>query len=248
MSKYCGIYAIVHATSGSIYVGHSIDITRRWAAHRRLLNCGRHHSPRLQNAWSKYGADAFEFLRIEACQRAELVAREQFYFDELKPAFNAAPVAGSRLGVPQSAEAKEKIRHAVAGRKRSVETCAKLSSALKGRKLSPEHCDKIREIKSKVSAETRAKLAAVHLGRKASAETKAKMSVARKGRQLSADHRARLSEAMKGRTFTPETRARMSAANNTRGRKHSAEARANMRAAAIAREASKRGGANGDRD
>lgn len=121
----CGIYAITHIATGNQYVGHSCAIKRRWRAHKKLLNAGTHHAKWLQNAWSKYGPDAFQFDVLEGCDRAELVKREQHYFDLLRPAFNTAPIAGSRLGVPQSDEVKARIAAKLKGRTRSRETAAK---------------------------------------------------------------------------------------------------------------------------
>lgn len=241
MRKACGIYRIVRLDTGREYIGHSCDIGRRWADHRRLLNAGSHHASKLQRAWSKYGQEAFAFEIIEFCDRAALVEREQWHFDERKPWFNTAPAAGSRLGVPQSPETREKIRAGIAGHIKSNETRRRLSAALTGRKLTAEHCAKIREAKSKPSDETRAKLSAARKGKTASAETRAKMSAAQKGRVLSAEQRARMSAAQKGRKFTDEHREKLRTCNKRRGFQHSEETKQKMREAALRRYANQGG-------
>lgn len=117
------IYAIIHHDSKRLYVGSAHDYSRRWRQHRSLLNRGLHQNPHLQSAWSCYGADAFQFVVIQALDTtAEILELEQFWIDKLKPAFNAAPIAGSPM----------------AGRKHTAEALAKMSEASKTRMLDPE--------------------------------------------------------------------------------------------------------------
>lgn len=240
MPKVCGIYRILRLDTAHEYIGHSSDMTRRWAAHRRLLNAGQHHAPKLQHAWAKYGPDAFAFEVLEICDRSELVEREQHHFDNRKPWFNAAPVAGSRLGVPQSPETRKKIAAAVLGREKTEETRRRLSAALSGRKLSPEHCAKIRQIKSETSDETRARMSAAQSGKRHSAETRLKMSKAHKGRKFTPEHTANISAAQRGRKFSDEHRAKLSAAHKGHTFKHTEETKQKMREAALRRNAERR--------
>lgn len=99
------IYRIVHLSSGRCYVGHTARaLSRRFSKHRRLLMEGRHHSPALQHAWDKYGADAFAFEVIEECSEEARLEREQWHIDHGDSAFNVAPVAGSALGTKHTEE------------------------------------------------------------------------------------------------------------------------------------------------
>jgi hypothetical protein len=96
-----------------------------------------------------------------------------------------------------------------------------------------------------VSAETRAKLSAAHLGKKRepfSPEHGAKIAAAMRGRALSPEHRAKISAAHLGKTISPETRAKLSAA--LRGRKRSPETCARMSAAHRGRKQSPEHNAN----
>ena len=56
-----GVYAIVHTPTNVGYVGSANNLRRRFKEHKTCLRGGRHHSAYLQNAWSKYGENAFEF-------------------------------------------------------------------------------------------------------------------------------------------------------------------------------------------
>lgn len=82
MEKISGVYAIMHPSSGRAYIGSSKDVLKRWAGHKQSLQLGSHHSPYLQRAWNKYGADTFHFITLEQCSPDERIAREQFWIDQ----------------------------------------------------------------------------------------------------------------------------------------------------------------------
>lgn len=94
------------------------------------------------------------------------------------------------IGVPKSKESVEKMRVALAGKrrpKRSLETRLKQSMALRGKKRSPE---------------TLARMSAAMLGKKRGAlspETREKISAAHVGRKFSQEHRDRISKAKLGK-------------------------------------------------
>lgn len=78
-----GIYSICHLASRSLYVGSASKTIRiRWNQHKSELRRNKHGNTHLQNAWNKYGEDAFEFFVIENCPLDILVKREQYWFDE----------------------------------------------------------------------------------------------------------------------------------------------------------------------
>lgn len=107
-----GIYRIRNIHNNRIYIGSSIGIKGRFADHRCDLNKNRHSSPRLQNAWNKYGKDSFEFEIVELCKpvREILLEREQYYLDTLEPFYNVNLLAVSRLGTKSSDETKKLLK------------------------------------------------------------------------------------------------------------------------------------------
>lgn len=190
-----GVYSIRNRQSGHIYVGSSIDLSRRLNAHRRLLARGKHHSIRLQRAWHRHGPDAFVFEIVELVEDADhLVAREQHYIDAFgafgKHGYNMLPNAGSSRGSkrsPPTDSVREKIRLAGIGRRHDEATKAKISAANSGKKRSAEEC---------------ARISAMNTGRKLSPETIAKRSAKIRGIKhppYSAERRRNISEAKKGR-------------------------------------------------
>ena len=106
-----GIYKItaICGDTSRYYIGHSIDLRKRKRVHWRLLATCKHPNPPMQNAWNKYGKEAFFFEVIESCPVAHLVEREQFHLDSFVAGgalvFNIKrECVESRQGVKDSAE------------------------------------------------------------------------------------------------------------------------------------------------
>jgi group I intron endonuclease len=76
-----GIYQITHTESGKKYIGSAKNIRVHWLGHKSDLRLNVHHSPSLQNAYNKYGPDAFTFEILEECNEDDLISREQMYLD-----------------------------------------------------------------------------------------------------------------------------------------------------------------------
>lgn len=192
-----GIYTITHIQSGKVYVGSSVNIARRWKQHKSDLNLGRHKSPKLQAAWSKYGADGFRFDVVElVSDGGRLIECEQAWIDRMQTilrGYNFLPATASRLGTTHTPETREKM--AAARRRRisqpcSEETKRKISETQKGRKKQPH-----------------------------SAEYRARMSELMKGRKLppqSEEQRARNAARLRGTKLSDETRAKMTASQKQR--------------------------------
>lgn len=59
------IYRIINTADGKCYVGQTNDIESRKHSHFSLLNKGLHSNKKLQEAYNKYGKDAFRFEVLE---------------------------------------------------------------------------------------------------------------------------------------------------------------------------------------
>lgn len=75
-----GIYKISCSQEDKVYIGSSVNITRRWVEHRRDLNKGTHHCCNLQEAWDAYGDESFMFETVELCEN--IVLAEQQWLDK----------------------------------------------------------------------------------------------------------------------------------------------------------------------
>lgn len=108
--KDIAVYRIRNTISGDFYIGSSIDIQERFRRHKRDLRNSKHHSIILQRAYNKYGEEAFIYEVLEKCTREEIIDRENFYLEALRPVYNICPTAQSLLGRKLSEEHKEKLR------------------------------------------------------------------------------------------------------------------------------------------
>lgn len=150
-----GIYRIEHTLSGRSYIGSAVNLSRRAARHIADLTSGKHHNPKLQRAWYKYGPDAFSLAILELCEPEVLILREQHWIDSEKPAFNICKIAGSVLGIkrsPETIDLQRKVQQRAAKENRSAKAaCARNASAVHKEKLisDQEYADRIRSIRAK---------------------------------------------------------------------------------------------------
>lgn len=164
------IYKITSKTTGRIYVGSAVNYRIRLTDHVKKLKGNRHENSILQRIFNKYGINDLDFSIIEQIEnKDELISREQFYLDFLKPEINICRVAGNCMG-----------------RKFSQETLKKLSNSHIGKIISKEQIAKMIQTKK-------------DSGYKVSDETKLKISNANKGNIISYEHKEKLSKAAKGR-------------------------------------------------
>ena len=205
-----GIYKIEHVDSGKIYIGSAVNIKRRWAEHKHRLKKQIHPNPKLQNAWNKYGAEAFEFTTLISCEPKDFVLYEQRSIDSYEASgdkgYNLCPVAGSVLGIKRSEETKAKMSAAQKGRELTEEHRRKISEAQLGKKRGPRS----EETKRKISETNKLREPVRH-----TSESRAKISAANKGKPkppISDETRRKLSESHRGKSPSPETRLKLSEA------------------------------------
>lgn len=172
------IYLISGIQGQGCYVGQtSRPIEVRWYyGHRRELRQQIHHNPHLQNAWNKYGEEAYDCVVLEGCPVEELGDREIYWHDRLE----TEGVNLYNIGTCGDATALGRTFGPL-----SPETRLKISEALSG--LNYHRCSRGMSGKTH-SAETKRKMSEAHLGnnsrlgRKHSEETKRKISQSRKSR------------------------------------------------------------------
>jgi group I intron endonuclease len=143
-----GVYMIRCTANGKVYVGSTYDCVRRESQHRSNLNKGKHYSRHLQNAWNKYGADAFvwsvlEYVPLDGLTKAEakplLLGREQHYidvYDTVQSGFNQRLKAESNLGIKYSAEAI--ATHAEGHRRKYKDPAYRAKHAAASRRLAQD--------------------------------------------------------------------------------------------------------------
>lgn len=93
----------------------------------------RHINQHLQNAYNKYGRECFEIIEtVEITDniKQDLLDREQFWIDNIKPEYNILLVAGSTLGYHHTEETKRRISKTTTGVKKSAEHSKHISEGL----------------------------------------------------------------------------------------------------------------------
>jgi group I intron endonuclease len=78
----------------------------------------------MQDQWVLHEGEILEY-----CDSKDLIKREQYYINLLKPKYNIMKIAGSRLGSGHTEETRAKMSILRTGKKHSEETKAKMSSA-----------------------------------------------------------------------------------------------------------------------
>lgn len=81
-----GIYHIVCAASGRIYVGRSENLEIRWNQHWKMLNDGMHHNKALQAAFTENGGGLLSFRVRDFCHPLFLAYAEALEIQTLASA------------------------------------------------------------------------------------------------------------------------------------------------------------------
>ena len=156
-----GIYQIRNLVNNKRYIGSAVNFNSRFSRHKIKLRDKTHHNPHLQASFNKYGESNFLFTVLEECDIHQLLIREQYWMDTLKPEYNICKIAGSHLGLRRSLETRKRMQTAQKNRsyirpkgiKHSAESKLKLSIAKKGIPLSEKHKNALK-LASSSSAKT----------------------------------------------------------------------------------------------
>lgn len=138
-----GVYTITNSVTGKLYVGSSVNLSRRKNQHFSDLRHGKHPSQKLQRSFDKHGGAAFLFRPLLFCSPQNLFLFEQRaldVFDSHRQGYNVLPLAGTsrgystRKGYHLSEAHKRKIGEANRGRKFSAETRQRFAEIGRSRK------------------------------------------------------------------------------------------------------------------
>jgi len=123
---HCGIYSI-STPNGSVYVGSSNKIERRWHEHRSNLRHGKHHSERLQAAWNKHG-NLLRYEILQECDIQDLDRLEQEWIDHLNADLNTSAFVRNVWLNPETKEKFSRIHSSPEWRQARAKIAANASS------------------------------------------------------------------------------------------------------------------------
>ena len=110
-----GVYRWVNNINKKSYIGSSINLTKRFYCYfspgflRKQLLRNRSF---IYSAILKYGYNKFKLEILEYCTKENVLNREQYYIDIIRPEYNICKVAGSRLRLKHTLAAKKAISNA----------------------------------------------------------------------------------------------------------------------------------------
>jgi len=107
-----GIYRWINNLNGKTYIGSSTNLSVRFYTYYSLRSLAKSNRP-MERALLKYGFSNFSLEILEYCNLKDLLGREQYYLDTLKPEYNIVKIAGSTLGYKHSEESLKKMRYFV---------------------------------------------------------------------------------------------------------------------------------------
>ena len=93
-----GVYLWVNKVNGKTYVGSSVNLSRRLKNYYSLNLMGtkiKLGQSAIYSAILKYGISNFKLDILEYCKISDVIDREGYYFNLLKPEYNLLPTAGS---------------------------------------------------------------------------------------------------------------------------------------------------------
>ena len=169
------MYGIIHQPTGSVYVGSSCDVFRRWKGHVGWLGHEKHHCAALLDAWLLDGPTAFAFVILEQCPKEDLQQREQEWLDSFEQTLNTSKDTRCPMFDPAvAARQGAKMR----GRTFTAEHRANISAAHRGLTYPGRRRRKSRPI----TQAQRAAISRTLMGHPVSEDTRRRQSAAAKAR------------------------------------------------------------------
>lgn len=161
--KHSGVYAWFNKLNSKIYVGSGVLLYKRLRSYFSNAYLNQTENMLISKALKKYGMVNFKLYILEHTNTDNVIEREQYWIDVLKPEYNINPKASGTLGFTHTLSSKLKMRNKALGRLVSEETKKKMSLARLGYKFSD---DVLEKLKGRVfTAEHKAKISKALIGR-----------------------------------------------------------------------------------
>nr|YP_010564227.1 hypothetical protein OYW92_mgp13 [Epichloe bromicola]UYX62211.1 hypothetical protein [Epichloe bromicola] len=140
LRKKAGIYVFINNKTNQLYVGSSINLTKRMVSYYYYYNSDKPSKLVITRAMRKYGLDNFSLGIKEFCDNNPKICLdlEQKWIDYYKPKYNVLTIAGNSSGYKHNIETINKLKemfkkenHPKFGSTTSVETREAISESIK---------------------------------------------------------------------------------------------------------------------
>lgn len=140
LRKKAGIYVFINNITKDLYVGSSINLTKRMVSYYYYYNSDKLSQLVIIRAMKKYGLENFSLGIKEFCDKDPKVCvyLEQKWIDYYKPRYNVLTTAGNSLGYKHRIETINKLKEIIKGENHpkfgsitSVETKLAISEGIK---------------------------------------------------------------------------------------------------------------------
>lgn len=132
--KRIGVYRWINKQNGNTYIGSSVNISVRMYTYYSLRSLAKSNRP-IDRALLKYGFSSFSLEILEYCDKDNVLKREQYYMDLVKPQYNIVETAGSTLGYKHTSESLAKMRDFVLSDEVRVRKALSTVNATAARKI-----------------------------------------------------------------------------------------------------------------
>ena len=123
MNKVSGVYKITNTVTGDFYIGSSKNIKQRWSGHRKPYNLYKYPNSRMYKDMYKQGIDSFLIEIIE--ETDNLIDREQYWIEKLKPNYNNYNAKGLNVERQKRSNIKANKKYREVHPDRRKATCRK---------------------------------------------------------------------------------------------------------------------------
>ena len=106
-----GIYMFTNKVTKDFYIGQSKNLYNRFLNYFNPSYIRRLKNSIIGRAITKYGYSNFSLTILEYCDKDNLTAREQYYFDTLNPVYNILKIAGAYVDVFTHSEETSIAQH-----------------------------------------------------------------------------------------------------------------------------------------
>lgn len=109
-----GIYKWTNKLNGKIYIGSSVNLSKRLSNYYNYNNLIKFQQNMLiHKALLKYGYSNFSLEILEYCDPSDVIERKQYYINKLNPEYNLHRTAGSPFGYKHTEDTLAKFKNRV---------------------------------------------------------------------------------------------------------------------------------------